>query len=323
MAEISVIIVNYEAADLSIKAVESVLARNHGGRIVDVHLVDNASPSGDASVLSAAAKGWGARVTLYLEETNHGFGRGNNLVLDALATQADPPTKVFMLNPDAALENEAVEILAAYLDTHPDTACAGARIISPDGTPAASAFRFPGLMSEFSAAVNFGPLARLTRRWQVPKLGHVATGPTDWVSGAAMMFRFDALREVGQFDPDFFLYYEEVDLMHRLRRAGWLTAHVAEALVIHVEGASTDIKSGRQERRARPAYWYASWGMYFAKNHGRSYALAAAMGWILGAAMNHLISALRRREPAAPKHFFRDFLRSGVQPLLRRERPDG
>ena len=114
---IVVIVVNYTTADLSIRAVESVLTRQHAGRHVEVHLVDNASPGGDAETLRTAhaERGWGNAVTLWLETENHGFGRGNNVVLTALNTAADPPDKVLLLNPDAYLENEAIDILATAL----------------------------------------------------------------------------------------------------------------------------------------------------------------------------------------------------------------
>ena len=65
------------------------------------------------------------RVTLYPERVNHGFGRGNNLVLHALAARPTPPDKVFLLNPDAQLDNEAIAILADVLDQTPGTAICG------------------------------------------------------------------------------------------------------------------------------------------------------------------------------------------------------
>ena len=49
--EIAVIIVNYNTAALALQAIESVLTRSHGGRNVEIHLVDNASPTGDGAVL--------------------------------------------------------------------------------------------------------------------------------------------------------------------------------------------------------------------------------------------------------------------------------
>ena len=63
MPSIAVIIVNYGTADLTTAGIESVLARAHGGRRVEVHVVDNASPAGDARILAErhAERGWGGR----------------------------------------------------------------------------------------------------------------------------------------------------------------------------------------------------------------------------------------------------------------------
>jgi GT2 family glycosyltransferase len=318
MAEISVIIVNYNTAGLAIEAVQSILARHHKGRTVDVHLLDNGSLKGDSAVLLAAAtkRNWGTNVTLYLEAKNHGFGRGNNIVLEALGRRPSPPDMVFLLNPDARLKNEAVGILADFLDAHPRAGVAGARIEKPGSIPVTSAFRFPGLISEFAGAAAFGPLARLCAHWQVPRSTDLATSPTDWVAGAALMARFKALAEVDFFDPAYFLYYEEVDLMRQTARRGWETWHVAEAEVVHMEGAATGVKSGEYIRKRRPAYWYHSWQHYFRKNYGRIFALLAAGAWMLGALLNHAIARLRGKAPAAPLHLFQDFWAMAGRPLL-------
>lgn len=319
MADIAVIIVNYDAGALAIAAVESVLAHDHPGHVVRIHVVDNSSPSGDGAMLAEAARmrGWGERVVLRAESVNHGFGRGNNLVLEALAAGDAPPDYAFLLNPDAQLENETIAILADFLDAHPKVAVAGARARNPGGeTPVTAAFRFPNIRDVAASAVSFGPVARLLARHRVPLGPDVATGRVDWVSGAAAMARFDVWRDLGFFDPEYFLYYEEVDLMLRTARAGWECWHVAEARIVHVEGASTDVKSAEVGQKRRPAYWYHSWQYYFRKNHGRGYALAAALTWTGGVAANRVLSRLRARPPASPRRFFRDFWAAGWRPLL-------
>lgn len=310
------IVVNYATADLSIEAVESVLAHRHGGREVVVHLLDNASPGGDAAAFSAAhaARGWGDRVVLHLEAENHGFGRGNNVVLRRLADGPRPPDKVMLLNPDATLGNEAVAVLADFLDAHPDAGFAGARIEKPGAVPVTAAFRFPSFVGEVSGALAFGPVDRLLARWRVPLSPHLETGPVDWVAGAGVMARLDAIRAAGFFDPAYFLYYEEVDLMRAAAREGWRTWYVAEALVVHHEGAATGVRSGRPARR--PAYWYDSWRHYFAKNHGRAYALATALARILAVWGNLLLARLRGRVPEAPERFVPDFWAVAVRPLI-------
>lgn len=317
-AGIAVIVVNYGTADLAIAAVDSVLARQHGGRRVEVHLVDNASPGDDAARIAQAhdSKGWGERVTLWLEGTNHGFGRGNNVVIHPLLRRADPPDYIFLLNPDARLENEALAILADRLDSDPQAGAAGAGIALPDGRPVTAAFRFPSALSEFVQAVNFGPLSRLCAAHLVPLPPDLPRGPVDWVAGAAVMFRTAALRPLGGFDPDFFLYYEEVELMHRIRQAGHDILYVPEARVVHAEGAATDQKSQRTERRARPAYWYRSWMLYYRKTEGRSGAIVAGLAWMAGAVLNLPLAAVRGKPPSMPKGFLRDFPRQVLEPLL-------
>lgn len=322
--EISVIVVNYGTASLALAAVESALAHDAGGRCVTVHLVDNASPGDDAARFARAhaEQGWGDRVILYPETRNHGFGRGNNLVLEALARQARPPRYVMLLNPDARLENDAIGLMAAFLDAHPAAAMAGAGIAKPDGSPVTAAFRFPNPVAEFVQALNFGPVARLADRRLVPLSPQAPRGPVDWVAGAAVMIRFEVLRREGFFDPAYFLYFEEVDLMLRTARAGHEIWYLPEARVIHAEGAATQVKSGESARRRRPAYWYHSWAYYQRKNHGTARAMLSACAWGTGLALNHVLARLRGQEPRAPLHFFGDFRREALPVLLGRRKLD-
>ena len=316
--DVAVIIVNYNTAALALEAVESVMAQSYGSYSIEVHLVDNASPAGDGAVLEheIVSRGWTNKVTLYRESRNHGFGRGNNIALRNLAARRTPPRYVFLLNPDARLENEAISILGNFLDERPDVSVAGARIEKPGGIPVTSAFRFPGIVNTFSSALAFGPVSQLFSRWDVPLPPDIPTGPVDWVAGAAAMMRFSVVRDVGFFDPAYFLYFEEVDLMQQIMHQGGKVWYVAEAHVVHIEGAATDVKSGRTERRRRPAYWYQSWQHYFQKNHGRFGASAAAIAWIVGAAGNNAIARVRNRPPATPLLFFQDFWAMAMRPIL-------
>ncbi len=315
---------NYGTADLTIAGVQSVLERSHGERDVDVHVLDNASPDDSAAKLAEAhaQHGWGARVTLYPETENHGFGRGNNVVIEALAQSDTPPDAVFLLNPDARLENEAIDLLAKALEADPKAGFAGAGIAKPDGTNVTAAFRFPTPISEFSGSLNFGPVARLLDKWTVALPPDHPEGLVDWVAGAAVMMRMPALAAIQNFDPRFFLYYEEVDLMRRGADAGWNCLYVPGARVIHIEGEATGVKSGRETVPRVPGYRYDSWQYYFRKTFGRGGALLAAFGLVAGSAGNCVISTLRRRPRAVPEAFFGDFMRHALKPLLSKD-PQG
>lgn len=312
---VAVIVVNYGTADLAIQSVDSVLERVHGGRAVEVHLVDNASPGEDAEQFRAKSEAWSDRVTLWLEETNHGFGRANNLVMHALAARETPPDYVFLLNPDAWLDNEAIDILAGYLDAHPKVGAVGASVANPDSGPAVACFRFPGLAHETANAMKFGPYSKLMKNHLAPFPPDRPTGPVDWVTGAAVMFRLSAVRDVGFFDPVFFLYFEEVDLMYRLTQAGWGMHYVQDAKVMHDEGSSTQVQSRATDRRRRPPYVYRSWRHYYSKTHGRGQALWAALCIYAAGAIGIPLAKLRGRTIALPLNFFRDHWRYTIAPL--------
>jgi len=313
---VAVVIVNYNTATLTLNAVASTLNKPHGGRSIAIHVVDNASPKGDFDVLmrAIADRGWASTVTLHASALNVGFGSGNNMVLEKLA--APLPTYVFLLNPDAMLENDTIGILADFLDAHPGAAAAGAGIANHEGVPVTAAFRFPGVLGTFAAALAFGPVSRLLRKWEVPLSPTTPTQPVGWVAGAAVMVRLEAMRRVGFFDPAYFLYYEEVDLMRQLSLQGGEIWHVAEARVVHIEGAATGVRSGHDSPKRLPAYWYESWRHYFMKNLGRTRAISAAAAWYMGAIGNTVLELLRGGRPQTPKGFYGDFWRIAVRPLL-------
>lgn len=320
MMQIAVIIVNYGTADLAIEAVESVLERDHGGHDVEVHLVDNASPGDDAATFAARAEaaGWGPRVILWPETENHGFGRGNNVVLHALAVREAPPDFVFLLNPDAKLENDVLTRLAAEMEAHPDTGAVGAGIVDPaDNKRVVASFRFPTALGQSADMIGLGPVSRLLERYRTPMHPETPAGVVDWVSGACVMFRFDPIREAGFFDPGFFLYYEEVDLMRRLTEAGWTIRYQPEAVVAHIAGAATDVKGEVSARRRRPDFLYRSWRRYFTNAHGPVYALIAALGLTLSLAIGRgLAVTLRRHATQHPLYFYRDQWRYVIAPLM-------
>ena len=135
----------------------------------------------------------------------------------------------------------------------------------------------------------------------------------DWATGASVMFRTKALEEVGLFDEGFFLYHEEIELMWRLRRAGWTLAFEPRSRVRHVGGGSTGVHSrktsGKVEPR-KPSYWYRSRSRYFGLTRGRGIALLAYVLWFVG----HSFWTLRRAMGLAPgakpfSHQLRDHLR--------------
>ena len=79
----------------------------------------------------------------------------------------------------------------------------------------------------------------------------------DWLTGACLLIRGDVLRQVGGFDPEIFLYGEELEWCWRVREAGWRIVFVPDVTVVHERGASGAGPSAWKERLAMAGDAYA------------------------------------------------------------------
>src|ERR1700686_346218 len=254
--DVAVVIVTYKSAQLTIEALRSVAAeRSTAGLKIRAVVVDNAS--GDLPVIAdaVAANGWSAWVTYVLAPINGGFAFGNNLgIQQAYANGA--PAYVHLLNPDAQVRQGAIGSLVQFMEAHSDVGIAGGSFENLDGSDWPFAFRFPSMLGELDARLEFGLVTRLLGPWVVPRVMAKTPQPVDWVSGASMMIRPSVFSAIGGLDENYFLYFEETDLCLRAKRAGFATWYVPEARVMHMEGQSTKVNENDARPKRLPAYWF-------------------------------------------------------------------
>ena len=189
----------------------------------------------------------------------------------------------------------------------------------------------PSPLGELEGAAELGVLSRLLSRHVVSPPLRDDTHACDWVSGACMAIRRETLDAVGGFDDKYFLYFEEVDFCRRAARAGWTCWFVADARVVHFEGAATGIKTAR---RRLPPYWFDSRRRFFLKSYGSAGLLAADALRCLGRASLLLRRALglggRRNAEREPMRVTLDLIasdarawRRGEWSAVARERAEG
>ena len=220
LSDVGAVVVAYRSAQTLPATLTALPAAELGAVVV----VDNASPDDSAEV----ARAHGATV---VAQGNAGFGAGNNRGNAELSTEL-----VLFLNPDAVLERADLVALVAHLDAHPRCAVVGP-LVRSGGRPTYSAGRLDSLLTELRPLLP-APLSLLgPRRRFAPE--YARTGPVGYVEGACFLVRRAALAEVGGFDEQYFLYFEELDLARRLAKAGWEVHLCAEAAVEHAMGAST------------------------------------------------------------------------------------
>jgi N-acetylglucosaminyl-diphospho-decaprenol L-rhamnosyltransferase len=224
---VAIVVVNHNTRDELERCLESVFATSRH----DVIVVDNASNDGSPEMVEERFP-----AVRLIRAPNDGYGAGANRGF-ALAN-ADI---LLLLNSDTRLQDDAAAALAEYLQGHPQAAIAGPRLRNPNGSLQPSCNHMP---TPLHVLLYEGGLARVVSRVPVLRAAYLPTWSHDrprrvpWVLGAAFAVRCDALADAGDFDTDFFLYWEEVDLCRRVVDRGWQVHFAPVADVVHVGGAS-------------------------------------------------------------------------------------
>lgn len=304
------IILNYKTAEMTLESVAAarVAMSNLNGEIT---VVDNHSQDGSFEKIQAhiAANNWhdpsaGCRVRALQSGQNGGFGAGNNFGIRAGLSDGSRPELIYVLNSDAFPAADAIEKLVNCLETTPKAGFAGSYIHGPSGEAHITAFRFPSVASELEGAARLGLISRFLGRFAVPLPLLDETRAVDWLAGASVLMRQSVLDQIGLFDENFFLYFEETDLCLRAAQAGWQTIYVRDSAVSHIGSVSTGMRNWNRV----PGYWYDSRLYYFSKNHGRTYAFAATLAHVTGATIWRLKRLIKPAQAPEPPYFLRNLI---------------
>ncbi|MEM7352097.1 MAG: glycosyltransferase family 2 protein [Acidobacteriota bacterium] len=247
---ISILVVSYNSRDHLRHCLEQLVRLDPlTGQRGDEHetiVIDNASTDGSDTMVE---KEFPHCRLLRLEE-NLGFGAANNR--GARVASGD---HLLLLNSDAWLAEGALEHLVEVLTADPRLAMVAPDLRYPDGSRQFAWAPETGVLGEALQMLRnrFEARAwahRLPPRWLRPLLG------PGWLSGACVLVRHEAFRDVGGFDEDIFMYFEDVDLSRRLRQAGWRLGVATEARALHVKGGSRPSGRGEIEYRRAQLYYY-------------------------------------------------------------------
>jgi N-acetylglucosaminyl-diphospho-decaprenol L-rhamnosyltransferase len=269
--DLSVSIVNTNSRGLLLACLESLAPVE-----AEIVVLDNASEDGSAPAVRERFP----HVRVIEQQHRAGFGANHNTVIRATTGRY-----VYVLNEDTTADDWSFERITEYLDAHPQVAALGPRLVYPDGRLQDSAWRFPTPLVSTMGLATLGQLG-------VKQSKGASVRPVDWVMGAALVLRREALDQVGLFDEDFFLYSEEVDLQTRLRQAGWETHYFPELTVVHHE---SQFSAGIPERRINEMW--RSRHRYWRKHHSRMGARLAALATGSQYAARALLSPVARRDP--------------------------
>jgi GT2 family glycosyltransferase len=200
----------------------------------EVIVVDNASTDGSPDMVRREFPA----AQLIANPVNLGYAVANNQALRLARGRYR-----LLLNSDTVVHGGALAAMVRFMDARPDAAAVGPRILNPDQTLQYSCRRFPRLATGLFRKVPLGRLIpdnRWNREYLMSDWRHDAVREVDWISGAAMCLRPQALEQVGLLDEGYYMYCEDLDWCYRARQAGWKIYYLPQAVVTHAIGRSSD-----------------------------------------------------------------------------------
>jgi N-acetylglucosaminyl-diphospho-decaprenol L-rhamnosyltransferase len=203
------------------------------GDVHEVIVVDTMSTDGSQELVRAEFP----HVRMIELDANLGYGVALNAGI-AVASGV----YLILMNSDAWPQGAAIERLAAFADSEPRAGVVGPRLLNPDGTLQPSVRGFPTLWrlaTEYLFLRWLAPRSRLLNAFYGSGFDHASRRDVEFVVGAVLFVRREALDEFGGFDERFFMYNDEVDLCYRALAAGWKVVFWPGAEFVHVGGAST------------------------------------------------------------------------------------
>lgn len=229
---ITAIIVNFNTGELLEACVRALLTSTVVPRIL---VIDNASTDNSAGALRDRLVDEPA-VEVRFNAANLGFARAVNQGL-----QQSPLDDALVLNPDCLVEPTTLELLAQALARDDRAALAAQLVRDARGRPERSVLRrFPSVSRSFFTVTSLDRLVSGAEGVSVETGALPAqTVQAEAVSGACMLLRRAALAQTGGFDEAYGLHCEDLDLMFRLRTAGWHCLFVPGALATHHQGRSS------------------------------------------------------------------------------------
>ncbi|MDD4933205.1 MAG: glycosyltransferase family 2 protein [Methylacidiphilaceae bacterium] len=209
--------------------------------------VDTGSTDGTLALLRAAVP----RSAEVIEVANGGYAAGLNAGIRAFG--AERPPFFLLLNPDITAEPRFLDRMLREIARHPleRIGIAGTRILEP---------------AAGGGWIEANRRKRNLWGWPIRNSGDPAIAWTDATHGACLLVRREVIEQVGFFDEDYFLYWEEIDYCARTRRAGFQVARIERARVWHHPG---EVRAGKNQKSANfYVYFWRNQLLYARKIYG-------------------------------------------------------
>jgi GT2 family glycosyltransferase len=245
--DVSIIIVNYNGGQIVLDCLQSIYQHLNMDSC-EVIVVDNCSKDGSQEAISDQFP----LVKLLRQRQNLGFGLANNAGVEVARGNF-----LFLLNSDTLIGDDILSFLVERLSENPGIGIIGPQLHNLDGSFQYSVSKEISIWGEFLTLQEVWQYRDFTKRPQLAQQYAQEQG-VSIVVGAAMFMRRSLFVDVGGFDENFFMYFEESDLCKRVRDRGYQILYTPEVSLIHLGGYSISQTSDRmaKEYRRSQRYYY-------------------------------------------------------------------
>ena len=251
--KLSIVIPTYNAHEWIQGCIDSITL-HHPSSDYEIIVVDDTSSDDTIAIVRQQFP----TVRLFANEKNVGFGKTVNVGLKEASGEY-----VLVLNNDTWMHEGALDAMIAFLDTHADTGIVGPKVLSGDGslqqqcrrripTPAAALLYFTGIAKLF-------PKNPKVAGYLMTAADENQTTEVDAVSGACLMVRREVIDRIHGFDPEYYLYGEDMDFCWRAKLAGWNVIYHPDAVITHFGGQGG---TGKKKLYATIEWHRAMWIFY-------------------------------------------------------------
>lgn len=223
--KVSFLIVTWNCQLIIGKLLKNLIELKNNTEII---VVDNDSTDGTGEIVKKISE-----VKLIQNKENLGFGKANNI-----GVKASKGDYLFFLNPDCEIEKNSVEKLTNFLDQNENVAVVGPKLLNSNGSIQKEMSPFPTVFSETFVLLRLHKFP-LLRNLVYPNYDYTKTQEAKHLMGAALMIRRSVFEQVGGFDENFFLWFEETDLLKRIKQNGYKIFYYPKVSVKHLIGQST------------------------------------------------------------------------------------
>jgi len=239
--DLSIIIVSWNVKELLKKCLQSIYDKTQGLEF-EVFVVDNASKDGSALMIASQF----TQVNLIASNENLGFAKANNLALEQTRGKY-----ILFLNPDTELTENSLKTMFDLMEQDEKIALSTCQLNYPDGTLQKNIKNNPGLCDQILILLKLHHIfqTKCLKKYLAKNFYYEKEQEVKQIMGAFMFARTDVIKEIGGFDTDYFIWWEDLDLCKRIQDLGMKIVYTPKTKVIHHEAKSFEQQMSLEKQK--------------------------------------------------------------------------